>query len=370
MRAVRFAGLAAVLFCARTAAAGGIPAVGVVEAPGVTCPSSDGVRAALARLRGGPAVGEASFRLFIDRTAEVAHVDLCDGGGQSVLAREIPMTATDCDHAAQAIALIVERHFHALDWSPGPVTAAVAPTTPPPLPPPAAPAPPAPAPAVVPASPPAPLPVPLAPPAAEATPPPATVAATAIATAAPPDQPPLLRFDTAATLPRLALGAGPAFWSRGGIFALALDGRWRIAPASPIQIGAGVLLPPLHASAAVGGAGNVHVAAVPITASVGLTRALGRMAVGVHAGALWTIERGQSEGIPTPATAWRTVLGLGLGASAAWPLTPRLRITGQVDGFRAVLGRAYSIAGVPGTVLDPSPWQAVVVLGAELVIQP
>jgi hypothetical protein len=109
---------------------------------------------------------------------------------------------------------------------------------------------------------------------------------------------------------------------------------------------------------------------MPVIASVGLVWPLGRLAAGVHAGALWTIERGQSESIVAPATAWRAILGAGAGISAAWPITARLRLAGAVDGYRTVLGRSYAISGVPGTVLDPSPWQATVALGVEWVFSP
>jgi len=400
MRVVSLVMLLTTLLGARVAWSGSIPDVAIVEAPGVVCPSSEGLQSALGRLRGGPAAGGGqSFRLFIDRTAEVAHVELRDGTNRSVLVREIPMGGTDCEHAAEAIALIVERHFRAVEWSPGggaaagpaphlsaapastaPLptgvrTALGLPTAPPPLPPaPLAPSPPTSAtPSKSPAAAPAPVVAPPpAPPVAMVEPLPTAapgVAATATTTASPAEHPPLLRFDPA-VLPRLALGAGPAFWSRASTFAVALAARWRVAADGPVELGAGVLLPPLHASAAVGSMGSVHVGAVPVTASAGLTEALGRLALVARLGLLWTIERGQSEAIPTPATAWRTVFGVGLGASAAWPLSRRLRVTGSVDGYRTVLGRSYAVSGVPGTVLDPGSWQAVVVLGAEWVVVP
>ena len=192
---------------------------------------------------------------------------------------------------------------------------------------------------------------------------------TAAVTASPPPRPAQLRLDPV-TLPRLVIGVGPAFWSRDSTFAVAVAGRWRVLAGGPFEIGLGTLLPPLQASAPVGSGGSVHVAAVPLAASLGLAAALGRLATGAHLGGLWTIERGHSEAIPDAAAAWRTMFGLGLGISAAWPITHRLRLTGLLDGYRTVLGRSYAIAGVSGAVLEPAPWQLVAVLGAEVVISP
>ena len=189
---------------------------------------------------------------------------------------------------------------------------------------------------------------------------------TAVASA--PEGPPLLRFDPSS--PRLAFGAGPAFWSRGSTFAAALAGRWRVLARSPLELGLGVLLPPFRSSTPVGSGGSVQVGAVPVTASAGLAAALGRLEIGARVDALWTIERGQSQSIPAPATAWRTIFGAGLGISAAWPIAGRLRLTGALDGYRTVLGRSFAIGGVSGAVLDPAPWQAVVTVGAEWVISP
>lgn len=404
MKAVRLATVALALLGTANARAGDIPAVTVVEGAGVTCPSAGAVKAALAQLSRQPGDGE-PFRLVVERSAGQLHVELRDAAGRRVLVREISMTvmASDCQHAAEAIALIVERHFRALEWSPadGPPAAAapsapspraLAATSPPPLPLPPArpgkaePALRAPAPststAPAPIAPPSPVAA-VPPPPVETTPAtpggtpasaapeasPTPVAATAVASARGVERRSSFRF-AGGGLPRLAVGAGPAFWSRGETFAVALVGRWRILADSPLELGAGVLLPPAQASAAVGAGGSVHVAAVPLTASVGLGAALGRLATGVHAGALWTIERGHSDSIPAPAIAWRTILGAGLGISAAWPIASRWRVTGAVDGYRTVLGRSYAIAGVAGPVLDPSPWQAMVVLGAEWVLSP
>jgi hypothetical protein len=392
MKAVRLATLAVTLLGTANARAGDIPAVTVIEGAGVTCPSAGAVTAALARFSGQPGVGE-PFRLVVDRNAGQLHVELRDAAGRSVLVREIPVTATDCQHAAEAIALIVERHFRALEWSPtegSPVAApspsvfsarAAAATSPPPLPPPRsrpgnAPEPASSAPAPSGSSAPAAIVAETTRVTPVATPPtaapevsPSPVAATAVASSPGVERRSSFRLAGRA-LPRLAVGAGPAFWSRGETFAVALVGRWRILADGPLEIGAGVLLPPGQTSTAVGAGGSVHVAAVPVTASVGLGAALGRLATGVHAGALWTIERGRSESILAPATAWRTIVGAGLGISAAWPISERWRVTAAVDGYRTVLGRSYAISGVPGTVLDPSPWQAMVVLGAEWVLSP
>jgi len=400
---VRIAALVAGALVASTASAA-LPAI-AVHAPGVTCPSAEAVRAALARLSPAPATEPTHvFRLLVERDTAGARMELRDPTGRPLLVRQLPATATDCKQAAEAIALIVERHFRALEWSPAAGSAGAAPT-------PASPA------AGVPsAQPTAPPPLPAAPLVADkarATPAPASPAATpaaasslvpassAAASATPPDPaaapagapPPdaaeplpsaaptvTARAPAAggssppgpstSTLPRLAFGAGPAFWTRGSTFGVALAARWRVLADGPFEVGAGVLLPPGETSTGVGTGGTVHVAAVPVTASLGLALARGRLAAGLHAAALGTIERGQSASILAPATAWRTVLGAGLGVSAAWPIAARLRLTGALDGYRAVLGRSYAISGVAGTVLDPSPWQAIFVLGAEWVVSP
>jgi len=412
MNAVRSATLVTALLLAARVRAAGMPAVAVAEAPGMTCPSTGAVRQALSRLRDPPGPGDApTFRLFIAGTASQAHVDLRDGAGRSVLVRDIPAPANECERVADAIALIVERHFQAIDWSPpgasrdteppswspspGARTAAPAPSvtmapstsSAPGLPsaPSAAsaattgaevPRPPPRSPPGTPAA--APVEASAVPPAVGEPAPPVVkssdrthpdVAGAARARAVPPARPPLPRFAPAA-LPRLALGVGPAFWSRGATFAVAVGARWRVLADSPFEIGAGLLLPPLHASGAVGSGGSVHVSAVPVTASFGLASALGPLAAGAHVSGLWTIEHGESEAIPQPAAAWRTVFGVGLGLSGAWPLTTRLRFTLSLDGYRTVLGRSYAIAGVSGTVLDPAPWQTIVALGAEWVVSP
>src|SRR3569623_2823350 len=70
------------------------------------------------------------------------HVELRDGADHILLVRELQVSASDWEHAAQASALIVERHFRALDWSPSVPSSsaspgAAAPRSPPPLPAPA-----------------------------------------------------------------------------------------------------------------------------------------------------------------------------------------------------------------------------------------
>ena len=409
MKAVVGIATLAMVALGRAAASGALPAI-AVEAPGVACPSAQAVRAALARLGAAPG-GETSpaFRLVVERAAAGARVQLRDLAGRTLLVRQLPATAPDCAQAAQAIALIVERHFRALEWSPAVdaastpapaspgVTSSAPPTTPPPLAaapavagttrpgtaPPMPPGPNAPSPVTAPIAPPITTAAPPSTPAAPspalpgpATDPPAVQASSSptsaptVATSAPRPSSPSPFHAPARDLPRLAFGAGPAFWTRGSTFAVAVAGRWRILAHGPLEVGASVLLPPGQTSAAVGSGGSVHVDAVPVMASVGLVWPLGRLAAGMHAGALWTIERGQSESIVAPATAWRAILGAGAGISAAWPLTGRLRLAGAVDGYRTVLGRSYAISGVPGIVLDPSPWQATVALGVEWVFSP
>ncbi len=337
-----------------------IPGVSVIAAPGMVCPSPDAVEVALDRVRDGaaPAPGPA-FRLFLDRTAERARIDLRDSAGASLLAREIPVTPHDCDHAAQAIALIVERHFRELSWSPPD-----APRTPPP----------APAAARAPSAAPSPGP------SAAVTPPPGrTLDRPSLPGKGPSQGPPNPQRDGArepsshapARLPRLVVAAGPTFWTReGGTFALALGARLR--PADLLHVGMAVLVPPFHATAdlGTGTGGQAQAWGLPVLASVGVARSLGRLTVGVDASGLLTIERGESTGIAAPATAWRGVLAAGLGLAASWPLTARLRVAGALTGYRTLLGRSYVIAGIPGNILEPSSWQAMLTLGAEWIVRP
>ena len=274
-----------------------MPGVSIIAAPGVVCPSPDAVEVAINRVRDGaaPAPGPA-FRLFLDRTAEHARIALRDSAGASLLAREIPVTAHDCDHAAQAIALIVERHFRELSWSPPD-----APRTPP------------------------------APTGASVAP---SSGMAAVVT------PPAGR---ALERPSL-LGKGP---SQGPLNSPAGRRAPAASRAPSLRDGGPDTTLSRHRRS-----GDRHGRAGPglglaVLPSVGVARSLGRLTAGIDASGLLTIERGESAGIAAPATAWRGVLAAGLGLAASWPLTARLRIAGALTGYRTFLGRSYAIAGVP-----------------------
>jgi hypothetical protein len=247
-----------------------------------------------------------------------AHVELRDAAGQSLLSRDLPLASTDCGAAADAIALIVDRYFRALAWAP-------------------------PTPAVAPAA------------------PAAGDALGVTSTAAPVDT---VNDGRRALAPRLVLGAGPAVWTRTSSVGVAVGGRVRVR--GPLYVGLAALVPPFHATAGLSaGGGRAETSGVPLLPSIGAERSFGRWTVTAAAAGLVTIEKGQSQSIAAPATAWRAVLAAGLGAGGAYRLTERLRVALDVGGYRTVLGRSFVVSGVPGDVLEPAPWQAVATLALE-----
>jgi hypothetical protein len=254
---------------------------------------------------------------------------------------------------ADAVALIVERHFREVAWRPGAPSASDASASPP-------------------------VPegdqVPVAhPPRSE----PAAATLTATATAPAPsgtsDPRPLggegpPRIPAA---PRLLVLVGPTYWTRSNAASVALEARARLYES--LQAGVGVMLPPSSSSVALdpGGSGQVHVTAVPVLVSVGLERPVTRrLSAQAAAEGLVTFERGQAESIAEPATAWRTMLAAGAGVGIAWALGDRLRLDARLAGYRTWLGRPYAVAGIPGTVLDPPAWQGLVRVGLGWTFAP
>jgi hypothetical protein len=304
-------------------ALGALPDIEVVQTSDASCPSTEAVQSSLARLRAGPAdAGAPPHRLFLARADDRAHVELRDLAGQTLLARDLAVASTDCAGAADAIALIVDRYFHELAWAP-----------------------------------PAAAPAPSAPPRDDAI--------GVAASVAPPET---AREGRRQQAPRLALGAGPAFWTRTTGLGVALGGRVRLR--GPVYVGLSALVPPFRATSSLGGGGRAEVSAVPLLPSIGAAGSFGRWTLSAGAGGLVTIEKGESQSIATPATAWRSVLALGLGAGAACRVAERLRVAVDAGGYRTALGRSFVVDGVQGDVLEPAPWQAVAMLTLEWIVWP
>ncbi|HEX2657964.1 MAG TPA: hypothetical protein VHU40_06815 [Polyangia bacterium] len=302
-----------------------MPPVSVAAAPDLPCPSPAAIQQALAEVRGADApVGANAFALRLEKAPGGLRADLADPLGAPVWSRALTTAPSECESAARAVALIVERHFRELAWTPEP----------------------APPPPVLPT-----------PPLVE--PAPATVSTPAAA-------PPVTRPP-----PRVMVALGPAYWTRANTFGVLLDARARL-PRGPLVVGLGLLAPPSDASVGLGSSGGqVEVAAWPVLGSIGVAHAPARN-VALHAAAelMLTVERGQTQSIVVPATAWRTVLAGGLAAGASLALGDNLLLTARLAGYRAALGRSYTVAGIGGNVLDPPRWQAILGLGLGWIIRP
>lgn len=328
------------------------PPVSVTVAPGLSCPRVDAVERAIAGVRGGdPAPGGGAYQLRVGRAGDAIRADLTSAVGAAVWSRSFASgpSASSCTSVADAVALIVERHFREVAWKPAapdPASVATAPSG--------------------------------DPRAAVAAPPPrSAAAATLTATPAPPsvitdplplgrEQPPL---GTAA--PRLVVLLGPTYWTRSSGASVALEVRARVHEG--LQAGAGVMLPSSSSSVALDkdGSGRAHVTTVPVLASFGLERPVTlRLSAQAAAEGLVTFERGQAESIAEPASAWRTMLAAGAGVGIAWALGDRLRLDARLSGYRTLLGRPYAVAGIPGTVLDPPAWQCLVRVGLGWTFAP
>ena len=138
----------------------------------------------------------------------------------------------------------------------------------------------------------------------------------------------------------------------------------------------GAILPPSSSSlilytASDGSTPQAKVMALPFLASFGVERPLARrLAVGVGAEGLLTFERGESVGIASPRTAWRTVLAGGLAAGGILALGGRLRLELRAGAYRTLLGRSFTFDGVGGDLLEPPAWQALVRVGLGWVFIP
>jgi hypothetical protein len=329
------------------------PSVSVTVAPELSCPTAGAVTSAIAGVRGGdPTAAGAAYQLRLGRSGDAVRADLTSAAGTAIWSRSFATgpSASSCASVADAVALIVERHFREVAWKPdAPDTAGDAP-------------PPARAgrPAVT-------------------SPPLPSLAAVATLTAAP-AAPPVTSAPVRAGHERPSLGAaapglvvllGPTYWTRSNSASAMLEARARIH--RDLQAGVGVMLPPSSSSVALDrdGSGRVRVTAVPVLASFGLERPVTRqLSAQAAVEGLVTFERGQAESIAEPATAWRTMLAGGAGAGIAWAFGDHLRLDARLSGYRTLLGRPYAVTGVPGTVLDPPVWQGLVRVGLGWTFSP
>ena len=316
------------------------PPVSVSVAPGLACPTNDAVERAIAAVReGAPASTGPSYRLRLAAAGPTIRADLTSADGAAVWTRMIPAGPAACSSGAEAVALIVEREFREIAWTP----------------PAAAPSPPARA------DRPGDSPPPPAPSVASA---PAAGVVTARSLA--PDLP---SFG-----PRMAASVGPALWSRGGTAAVSVEARLRVAGAW--QAGLGAIVPPSSTSltlytGADGSAPQATVTVVPFLVAFGVERPVARRVdLGAAAEGLLTFERGESAGIAAPRTAWRSVLAGGVAGGGALALGDRVRLDVRVGAYRTLLGRSFTVDGVAGDVLEPPAWQALVRVGLGWVFVP
>jgi len=308
---------------ASTVMATAMPPVSVSVAPGLPCPAAATIQEALASVRGSDAaVGANAFALRLEPWPGGLRAELADPLGVPVWTRALTTGPSECESAARAVALIVERHFRELAWTPEPP-----PKTDGPL-----------------------------------APPPAAAATTATASAPEPRRPPA-RFT--ATL-------GPAFWTRMNSLGAQLEARARLAQTGPLFVGLGVFLPPAESTVGLASTGGqVKVAAFPVLGSVGVAHTTApRLALHADLELMVTIERGQAQSIAVPASAWRTVVAAGVGGGGSLALGQHLLLTARLAGYRTALGRSYSVAGIDGNVLDPPGWQAIFGLGLGWILRP
>jgi hypothetical protein len=287
--------------------------VAVVGPPALTCPSPGAVERALAGVR--PRDGE-KWTLLLRPSTEGLHVTLRDPAGATVLSRGLAQDPARCEDAAEAIAIIVDRHFRELAWAPAPRSPA---------------------------------------------PPPGPSAALIAAPARPP--PPAIPSP-----PRVVVGAGAAYWTRAGSLALALDASALVH--GPIGVGAGVLLPPYRLDERLPSGGSARVSGLPLRLRVSAAGSRGRFGGTVGIESLLTFEQGETQDIPTPASGARTLFAAGAGVSGSIALGAGLRLAADLAGYRSLLGGPFRVDGVAGPVLEPPRWQALLGLRLEWTLIP
>jgi hypothetical protein len=312
--------------------AGDLPPVSVVNAPGLDCPQAVAVDRALAGKQGPDAPPRSAsgdaWTLFLEPAGAEVRMSLRDPAGATVVSRALAAHAPGCESTAEAIAIVVERYFRDLAWTPQAGTAT-----------------PRPAPSATGAE------------------------ATAIAMVATPGPPPRIFLDP----PRFTVGAGPALWTRTGTLAVGLDARLRVA--GPVLIGLGVLLPPFRSDENLPTApgqpqAQAQIRGVPVLVRAAVAGTRGRFGGTLGIEGLVTFEQGESRGIANPASEPRTVLAAGVALGGSVALGARFRISADLAGYRAALGRSFEIGGIAANVLEPPAWQAVFGLRLGWIVFP
>ena len=318
--------------------AASFPPVSVSVATGLACPTSESIERAITAVREGePAATGPGYRLRIAPAGDTIHADLTSADGTPVWTRTLPGGPAACTSGAEAIALIVDREFRAIAWTPpaaGPPPAARADRAA----------------------------LPSAPVAVASGPASGGASAGSMAAATP------------SVGPRMAASVGPALWSRGGTLAVAVEARVRVG--GTVQAGLGAIVPPSSSSLTLytapdGSAPQAKVTAIPFLLALGFERPMTRrLALGAAAEGLLTFERGESVGIALPRTAWRTVLAAGIAAGGTLALGDRLRLDVRAGAYRTLLGRSFTVDGVGGDLLEPPAWQALLRVGLGWVFVP
>jgi hypothetical protein len=280
----------------------------------LTCPDASAVVAALeARQVTAPTTGW-HLRIEPARDEESTssntrlQLDLVRPDGTSALNRSVdramPARGGDCDAAADAVALIVERHLRTLAW---------------------------------------------ATPARVSTPPESDGMHAAITLAA-------ARTPPRPHGPALTLLAGPS-WSSDGPRPLGPAVEVRARVRGPAQFGVGLLSPGETADEALPGGGRARLQAWPLLVralaepATGRWRPLAALDAGIH------FERGETTGIARPAVRWRAVLLAGGSVGLAWQPHARWRLAAEAGLARLVHARDFDVGG-HGPVLAPARWQA------------
>jgi hypothetical protein len=278
----------------------------VEVAPGLDCPTAAAVERSLERRVAGAAPG---WRVVLDEAGEApggaVRLRLQQPGGAAVLERVLKMESPRCETGAEAVAVVVERYFRQLIWSPPPSAL----------------------------------------PEREGA---AAVVATAPAASgtAPGDRGPA---------PRVVVLIGPML-STVGPDPVGGAAELRVRLAGPFHAGLGLLFPRVTAVEALPAGGSASLRAWPFMLRALAERTRGSWAVLAGLDAVLSVEHGSSTQIARPSEASRLMLAAGGSLGLAWLPTRRLRIAAEAGVARLLLGNDFDVEG-HGRVLGPPTWQ-------------
>lgn len=326
------AALLSVLVVAASPAAAGGGAVRVVSEM-AECPAPHEVQSALRQVLGEGGQTAGGWTLWYGRdpgapTAEAGLLmELAGPTGERLVSRRIPTPAGECAAIGMAMAAVVERSLRDLGWSRG-----------------------------------EPLP--------ESAPQPFEETPTAS-----PDETgaPKPGVTTAGDrIPRLVLGAGPAFGtsSRLGLNLL-VDARVRVEGPFCVRMGTAVLAGKSRES--VPSSGNRHVSLSSRTFMVSPLAAFLAGPVELEGGPmLWLAADQASSDLPRADSGTRLVMAVGAGIGAALPLGRRWRVGLDLQGVRVAFAPDTYVDwnGSKTKVLAPSPWQGLAAAKLEFVPWP